>query len=1060
MSRRLPPRSVSHGGGGTRAARGLRYQYARSAEVLLDLVVNDSGGGVALHVEVRPDSSDHGASEVVDYSITDKSGRVVEVAQIKSVEKRNRRRSFVDAPTALDVLIRMVSSGDADRYELWTNARLTKRTEILAGVLEASSGDPTALDEALDSAVISGATAGRIRKLSHDDRERLRRVRITSDARNTSDLLAAVERRLRGFRLSRGVTVDAEAAKMLLDSLLDTVFAAATATDPRDHTISLASVRRLVFVDSQVLALALGELSGVPAGETPWLPDIDRPEALDQLEEALRPHEERRGIVQCALVGPSGLGKTCLAALYADTHARSAGDGTGRTAYDFVLWMNAESHESAQLSVERILANPPRRLKGVEFGETETRARLRAALARFPGRWLMVFDGAVDAEVLRAWTPTQGTGDILVTSTNSASWGQYKRVEMPEMSLDEATELLCARLGIQQAMLDEAERDALERLAERLDRWPLALELCSAYMIGYSWTLADIPRYIGALRRQLVDDRANDFDAVPASYPRTLVAAVMLCVDRVRAKRKRVHLSDPAEAALGVLAAAAFTGSRSIPLLLLLEASVSARPTGGEYANAEDVSAEPVRLSDVIRLLRSESLITGISPTAPTPPEYDRGPDSPEGISISLNEIVQDVIRRWDLDDGRAAALVNSLAARTSHWLASFFDADDLTSAASLVPHASTVIAHTRDRELASPSVATLYGNFAIAQQLRGYPSEAMTLLREELQYADSLYGPPRSPSLVIDDPPAVYAKIYTQLASLTNDIGGSSGALLSQLSAAVEAITKCRDRGGLRREAVAVRGLLHAVEWGQSERRQAELLLEMLSVVERETGISDVSHAEAEVRRVNEMIMEDDDRGAADLATEILTRPDLAGPQRRQAQLLLAQALIYLMDWDRADRAVDQLMDVHAGTEEFASLAIRDGVEVALAAAGMLLVAASIEAKATSDRELSEAWMRYTATEEAAPLPEAARRALRVLENVLEPVERSVLRGRGSVSERARYFALRAFKGTIDGDPEAVRQALASYEPETAKVPTMQSTEHLQKVVRLAQEWLFHNPT
>lgn len=69
--------------GGRSAARGLRYQYLRTLEALVDAAAEPGRGVAAVHVEGLP-APDGKAMESIDYELTGAGGRTLMAAQVKA----------------------------------------------------------------------------------------------------------------------------------------------------------------------------------------------------------------------------------------------------------------------------------------------------------------------------------------------------------------------------------------------------------------------------------------------------------------------------------------------------------------------------------------------------------------------------------------------------------------------------------------------------------------------------------------------------------------------------------------------------------------------------------------------------------------------------------------------------------------------------------------------------------------------------------------------------------------------------------------------------------------
>jgi len=99
-------------------------------------------------------------------------------------------------------------------------------------------------------------------------------------------------------------------------------------------------------------------------------------------------------------------------------------------------------------------------------------------------RWLVIFDNAPSAAVIKPWLPQTGrNGNILITS-RSAAWPEGIQM-LPVRPFDsaEAVEFLCDQSG-------SDDEQGAEAIAETLECVPLALRLAAAFVreTGLSWT--------------------------------------------------------------------------------------------------------------------------------------------------------------------------------------------------------------------------------------------------------------------------------------------------------------------------------------------------------------------------------------------------------------------------------------------------------------------------------------------------------------------------------------------------------------------------------------------
>jgi hypothetical protein len=110
----------------------------------------------------------------------------------------------------------------------------------------------------------------------------------------------------------------------------------------------------------------------------------------------------------------------------------------------------------------------------------------------------------------------------------------FSPVPVTGMAVTQAVELLSWGLGLERPP-DGPQQRLLVRLARELECWPLALNLACAFLCG-GYGLDDIPEYLSKMK---IPSLRNP-DLVPPRYPRPLVQAIELCVQRIRDKRRAI----------------------------------------------------------------------------------------------------------------------------------------------------------------------------------------------------------------------------------------------------------------------------------------------------------------------------------------------------------------------------------------------------------------------------------------------------------------------------------------------------------------------------------------
>jgi hypothetical protein len=189
---------------------------------------------------------------------------------------------------------------------------------------------------------------------------------------------------------------------------------------------------------------------------------MGRDDALEAIEAALKRYEGRVAIT--ALHGLRGVGKTTLAAAYAERH---------RSDYRATWWIRAQTEPMMLADLVALGV----RLGWVAADEKEEPA-LTAVMERLRQEGegtLLIYDNAVDANALKPYLPPGGRAQVLVTSNAHAWRGVAEPVEIRLWPKEIGADYLIARTG------RAAERDAALALSETLGGLPLAHEQAAAY---------------------------------------------------------------------------------------------------------------------------------------------------------------------------------------------------------------------------------------------------------------------------------------------------------------------------------------------------------------------------------------------------------------------------------------------------------------------------------------------------------------------------------------------------------------------------------------------------
>jgi tetratricopeptide (TPR) repeat protein len=187
----------------------------------------------------------------------------------------------------------------------------------------------------------------------------------------------------------------------------------------------------------------------------------------DDLIEDLYAHLTAGGttvVLPATLHGMGGIGKTQTAVEYIYRHLDD---------YDLVWWIAAAQPTQVRSGLTELAKQLG--LPGSSEAHTAVPAVLEALRRGNPiRRWLLVFDAAESPEAVRKFFPSNGPGEILVTSRNPAWAGVARPVEVSVFRREESKELLRRRGP------DISDSDA-DQIADKLGDLPLAIEQAAAW---------------------------------------------------------------------------------------------------------------------------------------------------------------------------------------------------------------------------------------------------------------------------------------------------------------------------------------------------------------------------------------------------------------------------------------------------------------------------------------------------------------------------------------------------------------------------------------------------
>lgn len=705
--------------GARNAARGLRYQYLRTLEALMDAAEDPGGGVVAVHVEGLPGPGGS-APDGVDYELTDSSERVVLAAQVKA----RAPGSVMGAGEAFSALAALVEGRDADRYVLITTAARGISATRLVEVLGA--GKPPGELRSAVGEILAGVSADRqqstLDRLDEEHLTRLSRVYVEFDPRSDGGISESLRWRLRRYRNEKQAGLGDQSAGLVIGHLVSEILRRAGTLGAEKMLVS--DFRSAVLMDEAVLARGLGSRDwGVVVGALPPVPDVRRGDLLERIESALPSRDGPGAVPQCTLTGMSGIGKTSLAVGYLLERA---------DLYDVVFWADAESEQTLASSYSRIF----RYFRGEDVPEPPDSARLRDAvladLSRAAGQWLLVLDNCPDERLADSWVPRAGNGHVIMTTVNSARPPQGDtRIVVSGMPPAQAVALLARRLG-DGTSPDGRQLSLLARLARELEGWPLALELACAYLHGSGLGISGIPEYLDRLKLASFGDPGS----IPRGYPHTLIGAIGLCMGRIQQEAGDPRSRDAWawQAALAVLRMTAYLSSRQIPVYLVM--TVPELDIGEDAFQglapvvADDPDHPPAK---VVQVLKGHSLATADERLPPY--SEDGGPDRRYDYTITVNSVLQEIMRDTFEGDRYTGLIVDRLAWHIERWMKVAFEVGAHERALVLAAHASALESHAARLNLSTDFVAYLRGNLATVLHRQNKADRVSSLLRSEIDH-------------------------------------------------------------------------------------------------------------------------------------------------------------------------------------------------------------------------------------------------------------------------------------------------------------------------------------
>ena len=448
---------------------------------------------------------------------------------------------------------------------------------------------------------------------------------------------------------------------------------------------------------------------------------------------------------------------------------------------------------------------------------------------------------------------------------------------------------LCRRLKVGD---DDRHRytDELRRLANELAYWPLALELASGYMDTCGIQLEDVSYYLNELKvRSLADP-----DSLPPIYPRTLVAAISLCLEQLRGRiGKGGEAGYRAYLASEMITYAAFLASRQLPCHMLA-AAVIVDPELKTGPRIWVVLPSIANMAEVVRELRRFSLAS-----------FDQDLPAMENTVIdddrtmTINTVVQEVIRaevegRSDTYNG-----LNCLANQVERWLTTALELNILERASALFSHAEILAGHLRRLAVVGKYTALLYGNLAGAYWARGETSKAEEFLRAELGITESskvdhvlaVQTKIQFVGIYFDDPDAASITLETALAYLEDVTQSAADISLTFPNAAIKF-------------ALDIKRILDQPRAKAANSPELASIKNRLSEIVAQIGPTDYSDALLAIRKANALISKGRLGMAERLCIRALDSGAITATAELEARRFLVESLVGQCKWQEAWQA------------------------------------------------------------------------------------------------------------------------------------------------------------
>jgi len=438
-------------------------------------------------------------------------------------------------------------------------------------------------------------------------------------------------------------------------------------------------------------SIVLPALWSVPYPRNPFF--IGRQDILSRLHANVQVDQVMTPSQPQALSGLGGIGKSQIAIEYAYRY---------RDHYQYIFWVGAATRDTLTadfVAIAELLQLPVRNQQDQNITVVAVKHWFTSHT-----RWLLILDNADELSLLTDFLPTNGKGQILLTTRAQATGISIESIEVEKMSQAEGTHFLLKRTKklLQDAALEDQE--TAEAIVQILDGLPLALDQAGAYIEETGCSLHEYLDVYQTRRKELLGIRGS----LSLDYPETIATTWSLSFQKAKK-------ASPVAAEL--LRVCAFLAPDAIPEEIILQVT----PELGKIFHS--VASDAFHFYEALRILRQYSLIRR----------------NPSTRVLIIHRLVQAVIK-----DSLSRASQRSWAEKIVRAVNRVFPdvhVRNWVQCQRYLPHAQVCAHLISQHELASPEAARLLHQTGYYLHIHAQYSEAESLYEQGLALRVQVLG-------------------------------------------------------------------------------------------------------------------------------------------------------------------------------------------------------------------------------------------------------------------------------------------------------------------------------